>query len=142
MTATKELRRFNYLAGETNNLYHEAALKLRLSDSAMAVLYALCNEGSCGISYMCRFTGLSKQTANSALRKLENEELVRLEALDGKQKLIVLTAKGNRFVKKTVERLVEAENRVFSGWSEEDRSEYLRLTEKYLVEFRQEVDKL
>lgn len=140
--ATRELRRFNYLAGETSALYHEASLKMELSDSACQVLYALCCEGKCGISDVCRLMGLSKQTVNSALRKLEIEELVKLEALDGKQKLISLTSKGSRFVKKTVVRLIEAENRVFNGWSEEERSEYLRLTEKYLDEFRQEVNKL
>ncbi len=142
MTVSKELQRFNYLSGETSALYHEASLKLGLSDSASMVLYVLCCEGKCGISVVCRLTGLSKQTVNSTLRKLESEELIKLEALDGKQKLVTLTLKGNRLVKKTTMRLIEAENRVFNGWSEEERAEYLRLTEKYLADFRQEVDKL
>lgn len=142
MTASKELRRFNYLVGETDALYHEASLKLGLSDSASMVLYVVCCEGKCGISSACRLTGLSKQTVNSTLRKLESEELIRLEALDGKQKLVTLTPKGSRLVKKTTARLIEAENRVFDGWSEEERAEYLRLTEKYLTDFRREVDKL
>lgn len=142
MTVSKELQRFNYLSGETSALYHEASLKLGLSDSASMVLYVLCCEGKCGISSVCRLTGLSKQTVNSTLRKLESEELIRLEALDGKQKLVTLTPKGSRLVKKTTARLIEAENRVFDGWSEEERAEYLRLTEKYLTDFRREVDKL
>lgn len=142
MTVSKELQRFNYLSGETSALYHEASLKLGLSDSASMVLYVLCCEGKCGISVVCCLTGLSKQTVNSTLRKLESEELIKLEALDGKQKLVTLTLKGNRLVKKTTMRLIEAENRVFNGWSEEERAEYLRLTEKYLADFRQEVDKL
>lgn len=142
MKITMKLRRFNYLVGETGGLYHIAAQKLGLSDSAMAVLYALCSEGKCGISDVCRLMSLSKQTVNSALRKLESDDIVKLEALDGKHKLITLTPKGGRLVKKTTARLIEAENRVFDGWSESERSEYLRLTEKYLVDFRQEVEKL
>lgn len=142
MIISKELKRFNYLSGETSALYHEASLKLGLSDSASNVLYVLCCEGKCGISAVCRLTGLSKQTVNSTLRKLESEELIRLEALDGKQKLVVLTPKGNKVVKKTTARLIAAENRVFDSWSEKERAEYLRLTEKYLADFRREIDKL
>ncbi|MDE6728631.1 MAG: MarR family winged helix-turn-helix transcriptional regulator [Oscillospiraceae bacterium] len=139
---SEEMRRFNYLVGEINSLYHEAALRLGLSDSAFAVLYTVCNEGNCGISDVCRLTGVSKQTVNSALRKLENESVITLEALDGKQKRIALTAKGSRMVKNTAVKVAEAENRVFGAWNEKDRSEYLRLTERYLIDFRKEIDKL
>lgn len=142
MAASKELKRFNYLSGETTALYHEASLKLGLSDSESMVLYVLCCEGKRGISEVCRLSGLSKQTVNSTLRKLESEELIKLVPLDGKQKSVALTPKGNRLVKKTTARLVEAENRVFDGWSEQERAEYLRLTEKYLTDFRREVEKL
>lgn len=142
MNVSKELKRFNYLSGETAALYHEASLKLGLSNSASNVLYVLCCEGKCGISAVCRLTGLSRQTVNSTLRKLEGEDLIRLEALDGKQKLVALTPKGNKLVKKTSARLIEAEDRVFNNWSEQERAEYLRLTEKYLADFRREVGKL
>ena len=48
--SSKELRRLNYLMGETNAAYHEAALRLGLSDSAMRILYAVCDRGS---SFRC-----------------------------------------------------------------------------------------
>lgn len=140
--SSKELHRLNYLLSETNALYHEAAQRLGLSFSETAVLYTLCSEGKCGISEVCRLMGVQKQTVNSALRKLERDDIVRLEALDGKQKLIALTPKGSRLVKKTAARLIEAENNVLGGWSESDRAEYLRLTEKYLCDFKKEVHNL
>lgn len=138
----QEMRRFNYLVGEIDSLYHEAALKFGISDSAMAVLYTLCSEGSCGISDVCRLTGISKQTVNSALRKLEDDGVIKSEALDGKRKRITLTAKGGRLAKKTAAKVIEAENRVFGAWSENERAEYLRLTERYLNDFQNELDKL
>ena len=47
-SVSAEMRRFNYLIGEIDAVYHEAALKLGLSDSALSVLYSLCNhDGSC-----------------------------------------------------------------------------------------------
>lgn len=39
------MKRFNYLTTEIDAAYHEAALKLGLSDSAMLILYAICNSG-------------------------------------------------------------------------------------------------
>ena len=140
--AARDLRRFNYLVGETDKLYHAAALKLGLSDSAFAVLYTLCSEGRCGISDVCHLTGVSKQTVNSALRRLAADGLVKLEAVDGRKKQLSLTAKGTRLAAKSAARVVEAENRIFESWSETDRAEYLRLTEKYLCDFKKEVEAL
>lgn len=142
-TLIEELRRFNYIVGGINQLYHETALKLDLSDSAMAVLYTLRGEGKpCPISLICRLGGLSKQTVNSALRRLENDGIIRLDAVDGKQKSAALTDKGIEFTDHTVARVIAAENRVFESWTENERTEYIRLAQKYLNEFRQEVEKL
>ena len=35
---TEDMKRYNHLTSETEAVYHEAALKLGLSDSAMLVL--------------------------------------------------------------------------------------------------------
>lgn len=140
---TEELRRFNYIVGGIDQLYHETALKMGLSDSAMAVLYTLCGEGKpCPISLICRLGGLSKQTVNSALRKLESNGMIRLDAVDGKQKSAALTEKGIKLTDATVARVIAAENRIFESWTEQERTEYIRLTQRYLNEFRDELDKL
>ena len=69
---SKEMRRYNHLVGEIDGVYHEMSLRLGLSDSAMIVLYTLCDSGGpCPLRDICRRSGLSKQTVNSALRKLE-----------------------------------------------------------------------
>ena len=41
---SKEMKRYNYLVGEIDAVYHEASLKLGLSDSALNILYAICDE--------------------------------------------------------------------------------------------------
>ena len=43
--SSREMRRFSYLVGETEALYHALARRLGLSDSAMSLLFVLCNEG-------------------------------------------------------------------------------------------------
>lgn len=68
---SESLKHFNYLQSELDAVYHEASLKLGMSDSSMIILYTLCNEGgSCLLNDICILTCLSKQTINSAIRKL------------------------------------------------------------------------
>ena len=69
---TRFNRRVNYLIAQTDEVYHIIALHLGLSDSEMMVLYVLTDTGGeCPLPCLLQQTGLSKQTVNSALRKLE-----------------------------------------------------------------------
>lgn len=140
---TADMKRFNYLISETNAAYHEAAQKLGLSDSTEQVLYTICNYGeSCQISDICRLSGISKQTINSALRKLEGEGIVYLEASDGRKKRVCLTEKGKRLAEETVVKLIEIENGILGSWPMEEREQYLELTKRYLDSFREKVQGL
>lgn len=129
------LKRFNDLYLEINAAYHEAALRLELSDSAFHVLYTVCCEGECFVSDLW-VGGVSKQTINSALRKLEKEEVLYLEA-EGKKKRVRLTSKGKALVSCTAEKIVRIENEIFSGWKPGEVSAYLDFTERYLKMFKE-----
>lgn len=84
-----KLQRINWLISETDSLYHQASLKIGLSDSASRILYALYTRGgSCLLSDIYKDSGISKQTVNSALRKLEKEGVIRLEQYHGKAKKV------------------------------------------------------
>ncbi|MCI8408919.1 MAG: MarR family transcriptional regulator [Lachnospiraceae bacterium] len=138
-----ELKRFNYLTNEIDAAYHEAALKLGLSDSAMLILYTICNNGEeCLLSDITKLSGISKQTLNSALRKLEGEEIVYLEKFSGKKKRICLTEKGRLLVKETVYQLIKIENDIFDSWTKEERRSYIALTERYLSSFKNKIKEL
>lgn len=138
--ATEKLKRFNYLSGEIEAVYHEAALKFGLSDSAMLVLYAICNNGeNCLLSDIIHLSGESKQTINSALRKLEAEGIVYLEAVNGKKKNVCLTKKGRELADRTVIRLLDIENGIFDSWSLEEQEQYLTLTHRYLTAFKEKL---
>lgn len=141
--SSKELKRYNYLAGELDAAYHEINVKLKMSDSAMIILYAICDQGEACLlrDIYCQF-GISKQTINSALRKLEEEDLVFLEAVDAKNKRVCLTPKGRETASRTAKRIIEIENDIFSSWKEEEVDKYLELTERYLHDFRERSDKI
>lgn len=142
-TIMEEMRKFNYLLSEIDAAYHEAGQKLGLSDSAMQILYVICNHGEeCLLSEICSLSGTSKQTINSALRKLEAEGIVRLEALTGRRKKVCLTVRGKELANGTVLRLMEIENAVFGSWAEQERELYLALTQRYLTSFQEKIKEL
>lgn len=137
------MRRFNHLVTETDAVYHEAALRMGMSDSIMQILYVLCDKGgSCPLGEICLLTGISKQTINSALRKLEEDGIAYLEGLGGRKKRVCLTEKGQELAERTVVRLIEIENGILASWPKAQVEQYLELTERYLMSLREKVREL
>ena len=140
---SKELKRYNHLIGEINAIYHEMSLKLGLSDSAMNILYTICEHGTeCPLQEICRLSGLSKQTINSSIRKLESEGIVYLESLSPKSKKVCLTEQGKLLAEQTAGQILRTENDIFASWPQEDVERYIALTEAYLLALRKKADKL
>lgn len=135
---SRELERFNHLMGEIDGLYHDAAVALGLSESAMKVLYTICCHGEqCPLRAICRQSGMSKQTVNSALRKLEEAGAVYLEAAGGRSKNVCLTDAGRELAGRTAAPLMELEDEIFSAWGADEVEQYIRLTQRYLEDFRE-----
>ncbi len=134
---SKSFTRFNIVNWEIDNLYHAIALNFGLSDSVMNILYILSYEnGKAPLSFICRYSGLQKQTVNSALRKLEGEGLIKLESINGKEKSVLLTEKGKEKAKCTVDHLIEWENDIITSFDEKDFSLLLSMNEKYLNQLK------
>lgn len=142
--SSKALRRLNHLLSETDAAYHEASVRLGLSDSVMQILYTVCNYGDgrrCPLQEVCVQTGVSKQTINSALRKLEAEGAVYLEQAGRKGKDVCLTPRGEALAGRTAARIIQMENHIFASWPEDEVTAYLTLMEKYLASFRAELER-
>ena len=111
----------------------------------MSILYTICDYGeSCPLQEICQRSGISKQTINSALRKLETEGIVYLESAGAREKNVCLTGKGKDLAKATAIRVIEAENGILASWPKEDVEKYLELTERFLAgiqEKAKEIDK-
>lgn len=142
-TISEQIHRINYLTAEMDALYHQASLKIGLADSAMRVLYAIYDNGDwCMLSDIYKQSGISKQTVNSALRKLESEDIIYLENFKGKSKKVLLTEKGKEYIQQTAARLYQAEKNVYDSWTQDDLNTYVHLTEKYIDLFREQVKKI
>ena len=137
------MRRYNYLLGELEAVYHGISLQMGLSDSISRILYAICDQGDrCPLSLVCRRTGLTKQTVNSALRRLEEKGLVRLEAVDGRAKEVCFTEEGRALADRTARKILEMENRVLESWAPGEVARYLELTERFLRSMEQQAARL
>lgn len=134
-------QRLNKTNHELEGLYHDISVKLGLSDSESMVMYMLYDaQEPLTQSDIVKATGLSKQTLNSAIRKLEKDGIIVLEKLNEKSKIIVTTNKGNVTIAQKMQPLVDMEERVLASWTEADRLKYLELIEAFKEKFEKEVN--
>ncbi len=130
----RNLIHYRKVIGKLGTLYHEIAMHQGFSDSAHAILYTICFSGKdrCPIHDICLYSGISKQTINSSLRKLEKDGVVYLRNVDGRSKEVVLTEKGKEICSRTVCQLLDAEDSLLQKWSNEDLAKYIELSERFL----------
>lgn len=125
-------RQYTYLVAEINSLYHEAAVKMGISDTVLNILYVLCEKGDrCFQSDIFRLTGISRQTINSAIRRLEKDGLVYLEQGDGRNTVVCLTEKGKGFSAKEIFPLFKIEDKIWKEWTTDEQEQYFLFTQKY-----------
>ena len=123
---------FNRIDGRIESIYHEAAVKMGLSDSEFWILYVLVtNAPGLPQPELIEITGMNKTTINSALKKMEREGIVHLTPGSRRSTCVSLTEAGVRLAEGTVCRLVNVENRIFEGWSPEEQRMLIHLNSDY-----------
>lgn len=133
----KKSRIYAYLSAEITSLYHEAAVKIGISDTVLNILYVLCErEGKCLQSDIFRLTGISRQTINSAIRKLERDGLVYLKQGEGRNTVVCLTEKGQDFSTEKVLPLFQIEDKIWNEWTVDEQEVYILFTQKYRDSFK------
>ena len=139
----RKVRRYNYMMSEINAVYHDLAVRMGISDSVQSILYAICEGGEkCLQRDIYKQTGISRQTINTAIRKLEKDGLVYLEQGQGRNTIVCLTEAGKAFANEKARPLLKMENEIFSSWTEQELSLYLELTQRYRDALRSGVKEL
>ena len=142
---TGSLAVFNRLYKEMDEIYHIYAKQRGISDTALWLLYSLCERKT---EYtqkeFCEVWHYPPQTVNSILKNLQRQGLLELEPSpdNRKNKWIVVTEKGEELVKNAIEPLIAGEERAFQALTENERKTLLALTEKYVELLRSEVGKI
>lgn len=132
-----------YIEGLINSAYHEAALKMKLSDSEMSILYVFnAHPEGCNQSVLYKEACLKKSTVNSAIRKMEKEELLYVTPGTGRNTQVFLTEKGKWLMEKTVYRMIEIENEIYNAWTPQEQELFMRLNRDFAEKLKEKVKKL
>lgn len=133
-------KNINNLINEIENLYHELCVQIGISDSESMVLYTLNDaEGPITQADICKATGISKQTLNSTIQRLIEQDIIVLNSADKKSKTISLTEKGQLFLSEKVAPLVAVEERIYASWTDKEKEMYVRLTNKFKTQMEEEI---
>lgn len=130
---------------QQNAIYHSAAVKYGLSDSAMWVVYMASQRDTvCTQQGLCRQNDFPKQTINSTIAHLVRKGYVTLEQLPGthNQKRILLTDIGWDLARRTTDPLRLAEERAYAALGEDELEAYLEMTSRLAAALRTQIEEL
>lgn len=139
-----ELVQYNRLQKKIEDLYSSFAKICGLSDSVFWIMYSIMEqEEPYTQTELCNMWSFNKRTINTALKNLEAEGIIRFETPETsrKNKQLFLTDKGIAFAQRTVIPFMELEKRAFAALDDEERKEFLRLTQKHLALLCTELNK-
>ncbi len=130
---------------EQDSIYHDVAVKYKLSDTAMWILY-LVSEKNGGYTQqdLVRMCSFPKQTINTALNGLVKNGFARLEAVPNTRnsKSIFLTENGETLVRGTVDNLKIAEAAAYGNFTEDELKMFLDINSRITIYLRAEVEKM
>ena len=136
------INQIEQLQKEQDAIYHDAAVKCGLSDTAMWILYTVSGqEREYTQKELCRQCFFAKQTVNTTIAGLVKNGYVMLEPIPGvrNQKKIVLTESGRRLAERTTDHVREAELRAYGKLTEKELADYLETTSKLSAYLRDEM---
>ena len=143
LEASQELKEVNRLYKELDDIYHDISLRLGISDSVLIILYSIVEMGDgCIQKDISEKFSISRQTINSAIKKLQSQGYITLKQGKGRDMHIYLTPDGTKYAEDIVGPVMELENSVFKEMSPEESREFLRLTQKYVSLFQEKVKQI
>ena len=136
-----QLTELNRLYKESEEIYRQLAQKLGIGKTAFWILYAVSHvEGEVTQYELCKDWSYPMQTINSAIGKLQQHDILRLEEVPSskRRKKILLTDKGLELCNQIVRKVDEIEHRAFQRFTEGERKTYLSLYRRHLDALRDE----
>ncbi len=136
------IQELNQLLKKMDSIYTKLAKSSGISDTAFWIIYTIKNEKE---TYkqkdLCNMWCYSKQTINSSLKKLEEQNIIQLISVPGnkKDKKVILTEYGKQIAKELIEPVKEIEKKSLGNIKE--RREFLNLFKKYIETMEEETRK-
>ena len=140
---SKYLKEYNHIYKEANDIYHEIARKLQLSDSALDIFYTIFEKGdNCLQRDICKASCMPKQTVNSSIRKLQTDGYLTLSPGKGRSMHIHLTPSGQKLIQEKLVPLIRIENDAFEDMTVEECEQLIHLNAKYNQTLRSRLSNL
>lgn len=136
--------RYNRYYKELERLYQKYIRKIGMSETIFWIFYSIYeNEVPYTQKTLCDDWFYTKQTVNSALKNMEQQGWIYLQAAPGnrKNKEIFLTEEGKKLVEQFVLPMAEAERKTFDRMADKVES-YLSMMQKHINLFQEELEKL
>lgn len=126
------------------SLYSKWAAKYKIGYPEMMVLYALKTREKSTQKEISENFGLFKQTVNTVVRKLKNENLITFEksAKDGREKIIFLTSERKIYADKLIYPLLNAEKNINKQIGDERLEQTIETMELFNLLFEKEFNKV
>ena len=132
-----------YIEGLMQSAYHEAALKMHLSDSEFWILYVFnFHQEGCNQSTLYKEACLTKSTVNSAIRKMEQKDLLYLTPGEGRNTMVFLTEKGRNLMEDTISKIIQIENTIYDTWTTEGQELFMKLNRDFAEKLRDKIKEL
>ena len=138
----QHLEVMNQKIKELAGIYHQAAVRLGISDNEFWVWYTLIVMGEeYSQQEICEIWSLPKQTVNSVVANMVKKEFIKLEVVPGtrNRKLLRLTDIGKSYGEAIVRPVFEAEYRTIARLSEQERQVCVSLMGKYIRYLKEEL---
>lgn len=140
---SKYLKEYNHIYKEANDIYHEIARKLQLSDSALDIFYTIFEMGdNCLQRDICKASCMPKQAVNSSIRKLQTDGYLTLSPGKGRSMHIHLTPSGQKLIQEKLVPLIRIENDAFEDMTVEECEQLIHLNAKYNQTLRSRLSNL
>ena len=123
----------NNLFKKNESLYRSLAVRFGLSECSFWILYILrSNIALLTQKDLCDWLYQTKQSVNTALKKLLDLEYIQLSfGNDKRSKYISLTEKGLIFCEQTIDRVIDAERKAVTGFSEDEKELFFQMFQRY-----------
>ena len=138
MDAYRLFQEYIQIQHQIDEFYHELAVRQKLSDSALLVLWTLLELGEgCTQTDICHQFALTKQTVHSSVRKLAKDGFLSLRPGPGREVRVYPTETGRALIQEKILPLKNAEEAASRRMGTDELETMLRLTRKWLSHFQE-----
>ena len=138
-TIENDIKELNSLYKEWFEIYHKISAKFGLSDSEFLIIYALVELKLNRQKDIADYYYISKQTINSAVKKLVRTGIIELKQSKGRDMQIIFTQSGKSFAQEKIIPIVNIEKKAMIEMGQKESQELLRLTRKHLDIFKKQI---